>query len=328
MTKPLSSLSLDLDNEWSYMKTHGDPEWRKLPSYLDVVVPRVLEFLAKRDHQRITFFVVGQDAALKKNEEAIASISRAGHEIGNHSFHHEPWLHLYTPQQIVDELQSAEWHIERVTGYRPTGFRGPGYSMSDTLLTTLSKLGYTYDASSLPTFIGPLARAYYFMTAKLDDRQKQERQILFGTVRDAFRPLAPYRWGAKLEGGGLVEIPVTTMPLLRAPIHFSYILYLSRFSQSLALGYFRSALKLCELTRTQPSMLLHPLDFLGKEDLSTLQFFPGMDLGRERKLELMATLVDDLRARFHVVPMIEHARAAAASKLPIKDLAYASGSAA
>ena len=328
MTKPLASLSLDLDNEWSYMKTHGDADWRKLPSYLDVVVPRVLRFLAEREKQRITFFVVGQDAALKKNEEALASIARAGHEIGNHSFHHEPWLHLYTPQQIVDELQSAEWHIERVTGYHPTGFRGPGYSMSDTLLTTLARLGYTYDASSLPTFIGPLARAYYFMTAKLTEQQKQERQILFGTVRDAFRPLAPYRWGMKLDGGGLVEIPVTTMPLLRAPIHFSYIIYLSRFSTALALGYFRTALKMCELTATQPSLLLHPLDFLGKEDLSTLQFFPGMDLPREQKLALLGTLVDDLRARFDVVPMVEHARVAAASKLPIKELAYASGSAA
>src|SRR3954471_12270702 len=115
MTKPLASLSLDLDNEWSYLKTHGDPEWRHLPSYLDTVVPRVLQFLEKRDQQRITFFVVGQDAALTKNEEAIASIASAGHEIGNHSFHHEPWLHLYSPQQIVDELQTAEWHIERVT---------------------------------------------------------------------------------------------------------------------------------------------------------------------------------------------------------------------
>ena len=328
MTKPLASLSLDLDNEWSYLKTHGDASWRSLPSYLNVVVPRVLQFLAQREKQRITFFVVGQDAALKKNEEAIASIAHAGHEIGNHSFHHEPWLHLYTPLQIEDELKTAEWHIERVTGYRPTGFRGPGYSMSDTLLTTLAKLGYTYDASSLPTFIGPLARAYYFMTAKLDDNQKQERKILFGTVRDALRPLAPYRWSMKPDSGGLVEIPVTTMPLFRAPIHFSYIIYLSRFSPALALGYYGAALRLCELTGTQPSLLLHPLDFLGKEDLSTLNFFPGMDLPRERKLDLMATLVDDLRARFEVVPMIEHARAASSTKLPIKDLAYASGSAA
>ena len=43
--KPIASLSLDLDNKWSYMKTHGDPGWESLPSYLPVVVPRFLRLL-------------------------------------------------------------------------------------------------------------------------------------------------------------------------------------------------------------------------------------------------------------------------------------------
>ena len=55
--KPVASLSLDLDNKWSYMKTHGDPGWESFPSYLDVVVPRVLEFLEERE-LIITFFIV------------------------------------------------------------------------------------------------------------------------------------------------------------------------------------------------------------------------------------------------------------------------------
>ena len=60
--KPLASLSLDLDNQWSYMKTHGDEGWDSFPSYLDLLVPRVLETLDKHALQ-ITFFIVGQDAA-------------------------------------------------------------------------------------------------------------------------------------------------------------------------------------------------------------------------------------------------------------------------
>ena len=82
-----ASLSLDLDNQWSYMKTHGDAAWQSHPSYFDVAVPRILEFLASRK-LTITFFIVGQDAALEKNREWIAAIARAGHEIGNHSFLH------------------------------------------------------------------------------------------------------------------------------------------------------------------------------------------------------------------------------------------------
>ena len=84
-TKSHASLSLDLDNQWSYMKTHGDPGWESFPSYLDTAVPRILDFLAERN-LKITFFVVGQDAALEKNHAALKSLATAGHEIGNHSF--------------------------------------------------------------------------------------------------------------------------------------------------------------------------------------------------------------------------------------------------
>lgn len=94
MPKPLASLSLDLDNKWSYLKTHGDGGWETFPSYLDRVVPRVLRLLAARS-LRMTFFVVGQDAAIEANHAALRSIADAGHEIANHSFRHEPWLHLY-----------------------------------------------------------------------------------------------------------------------------------------------------------------------------------------------------------------------------------------
>jgi peptidoglycan-N-acetylglucosamine deacetylase len=298
-----ASLSLDLDNEWSYMKTHGDPAWKQLPTYLPVVVPRVLDFLEERK-LKITFFVVGQDAAIPENHAALRSIAERGHNIGNHSFHHEPWLHLYTREQIVEELSRAEKVLEDVTGKRPVGFRGPGYSMSKTLLEVLAAKGYQYDASSLPTFIGPLARLYYFMTAKLDTRQKEERKILFGTWKDALRPLKPYLWSTD---NSLVEIPVTTMPLVRAPIHFSYVIYLSRFSKALAKAYFQLSLWLCRVTGTMPSLLLHPLDFMGKEDVSTLSFFPGMDMGVQEKMELMAYLVDAVRSEFRVVTMEEHA---------------------
>jgi peptidoglycan/xylan/chitin deacetylase (PgdA/CDA1 family) len=59
--KPLASLSLDLDNEWSYLKTHGDAGWKTFPTYLDVFIPSVLMALERLD-LKITFFIVGQDA--------------------------------------------------------------------------------------------------------------------------------------------------------------------------------------------------------------------------------------------------------------------------
>ena len=35
----IAAVSLDADNQWSYMKTHGDAGWESFPSYLDVLVP-------------------------------------------------------------------------------------------------------------------------------------------------------------------------------------------------------------------------------------------------------------------------------------------------
>ena len=180
--KPTASLSLDLDNKWSYMKTHGDAGWELWPSYLPIVVPRVLEFLKQRN-LTITWFIVGQDAVLPQNHEALKSIADAGHEIGNHSFQHEPWLHLYPEADIEAELAKTEYALEAVTGIRPRGFRGPGYSLSESVLRVLKRRGYEYDCSTFPMYLGPIARAYYFMTAKLPKEEKAKRSKLFGTRR-------------------------------------------------------------------------------------------------------------------------------------------------
>jgi peptidoglycan-N-acetylglucosamine deacetylase len=305
MSKPLASLSLDLDNQWSYMKIHGDPGWESYPSYLDAVVPRVLAFLRDRALS-ITFFIVGQDAALEKNHGAIQAIAQAGHEIGNHSFRHESWLHLYSEPDIEAEITQAEQILKQVTGYQPIGFRGPGYSCSPAVLRVLSRRGYQYDASTFPTFLGPLARAYYFMTAKLSKAEKEKRKALFGGFKDGFQPLKPYRWS--MGDTSLIEIPVSTLPILKIPIHFSYLLYLSVFSRAIALLYFRLALFLCRLTRTQPSLLLHPLDFLGCEDVPELAFFPGMSLPSEHKLETLSQAIALLTQKFTIVSMQEHAQ--------------------
>ena len=312
-----ASLSLDLDNQWAYMKTHGDAGWQSHPSYLDEVVPRILEFLAAR-RLTISFFIVGQDAAFEKNRPALRAIAAAGHEIGNHSFRHEPWLHLYTPAELDQELRQAEDAIEQACGVRPRGFRGPGFSLSENTLETLSRRGYDYDATVFPNLLNPLARAYLFSTSKLTAEEKEQRSALFGTWKDAFRPVRPFQW--RLRSGELLEIPVTTLPGLKIPMHLSYLIYLGKFSRAAARSYFRLALGVCAASGTQPSILLHPLDFMGREDCPALAFFPGMHMTRERKLAIVAELFDILAARFETITMCEHARRAAADRGRLRTL--------
>jgi len=302
--KPIASLSLDLDNKWSYLKIYGNSAWKDFPSYLDLVVPRILGFLSQRA-LTITFFVVGQDVILEKNHQALRAIPAAGHEIGNHSFSHEPWFHLYSRLKTEQEIALADESIMAVLGKRPLGFRGPGFSISKAALEILAQRGYLYDASTLPTFLGPLARLYYFLHSDLKGEELKQRASLFGSIRGGWRPLKPYRWG---HGGNLLEIPVTTMPVFRVPIHMSYILYLSIFSTALALSYFQAALLLCRLTHVSPSLLLHPLDFLGQNDDVGLEFFPAMNVSRQHKLNVLSRALKIYDDEFRITTVAEHAQ--------------------
>ena len=313
-TKPIASLSLDLDNKWSYMKTHGDPGWEAFPSYLDLVVPRVLKLLDGWK-LKISFFIVGQDAAIQANQSMLRSIAEAGHEIGNHSFHHEPWLHLYSSEKIEQEIALAEEHIQNATGKKPVGFRGPGFSLSPEVISVLMRRGYLYDASTLPTYIGPLARAYYFMSSKLSSMEKDQRNQLFGTLKDGFRSNRPYWWSVKNGAGtgSLLEIPVTTMPVFRLPIHVSYILYMGLFSEQMALTYFKTALLFCRIRDVQPSLLLHPLDFMGCDDTTDLSFFPAMNLPADRKISLVGEVIRLLGDQFDIKTLQTHAQIASQS---------------
>jgi hypothetical protein len=304
--RPLCSISLDLDDLWSYMKIRGDQRWAERPSYLPHFLPLALDALESVG-ARITFFVVGFDATVERNAKAIASIVARGHEVGNHSFEHDSWLHLYTRDQLTEEIVKAENAIAAVAGERPRGFRGPGYSWSETLLEVLADRDYLFDASTLPTYLGPLARAYYFATAGKGIAKSPERKTLFGTFRDGLRPAGAYEWALR-DGRTLLEIPVTTIPGIKTPFHFSYLLFLARKSEALAFGYLRTALATCRLAGVEPSFLLHPLDLIDAKQEPRLAFFPGMDVPARRKADLFRRAIQMLREHYSLVNMSTHAR--------------------
>ena len=305
LQKPTASLSLDLDNLWTYLKVHGDARWVEFPTYLPKFVPIVLDML-KRRNLSITFFVVARDAIQEENREALRLIAESGHEIGNHSLSHEPWMQTYPPDKVAEEIIGAEERIFEVTGKRTIGFRGPGYCRSREILNLLQSRGYEYDTSILPSILGPIARLYYFWGTRLSSKHREERSELFGHVSEGFLPLKPFEW--KLEKGRILEIPVSTMPVFRVPFHLSYLIWLSRFSKTLAKTYMEFALAMCRIRGVEPCYLLHPLDFLGQEDIDELGFFPGMDLPRAHKMEMAGNFLDAYTKHFDVVPIQEHAR--------------------
>ena len=302
--KPIASISLDLDNQWSYMKIHGDEGWDQYPSYFNIFVPHVLDILDELN-LKITFFIVGKDTESEENRIYLRMITERGHEVGNHSYHHESWLQTYSYEKIEKEIREAEEAIERVTGQRTTGFRGPGFSWSKDLLKVLENRGYRFDASTLPTYLGPLARMYYFKKSDLSKEEKKARKELFGKFSEGFRKLKPYKWDLG-NGENITEIPVTTMPVFKLPFHLSYLIYLGNISMDLMKLYLNTAIRMCKITNTPISFLLHPLDLIGGDQITQLAFFPGMNVNSSKKVEIFKKAIYSISRHYNVVNMSKH----------------------
>lgn len=299
MSKKLAALSIDMDDLWSYYKTAGDSRWESHPSFLHLAMPRLFKLLDKHGFG-LTAFVIGQDVRRPAVRPWLAELVRRGHELGNHSDAHDAAIAGLSPQQIHAELEKVEAAVEDEFKVSLRGYRGPSFSYSTQLLEVLAERGYNYDCSTFPTFLGPLARLYHRIVAKGGD-QESGSDHLFGSWAEGFRPLKPYRW--RLRDKSLMELPTGTMPLLRIPVHGTYLHFLADVSEPLALFYFRLYLGLCRLTRTAPVFLLHASDFLGSDDLDDSGVIPGMRRTAERKLTLMEKVFSMLAQHYQVVDM-------------------------
>jgi hypothetical protein len=254
---------------------------------------------------KITFFIVGKDTESAQNVQYLRMITERGHEVGNHSYHHESWLQTYSYEKIEKEIREAEEAIFNATGQRPTGFRGPGFSWSKDLLKVLESRGYKFDASTLPTYLGPLARMYYFKKSDLSREEKKARKELFGKFSEGFRKLKPYKWDLG-DGKSITEIPVTTMPVFKLPFHLSYLIYLGNISMPLMKLYLNTAIRMCKITKTPISFLLHPLDLIGGDQITQLAFFPGMNVNSDKKVDVFKKVITTLSRSFELVSMSKY----------------------
>ena len=304
--RPLAGLSIDLDDRWTYLQTRGEPRWETATGFLDRALPRARELLAARG-LAATVFATGRDAAMPAVAGALRGLAADGHEIANHSFAHRPWQHHLGAESTAADIVAAEQAIEAATGRRPVGYRGPGHSLGAATLDILCRRGYRYDSSTWPTPIMPLVRYLYLRGLPLSAEQRRERRDFGGRLADGLRPLRPYRW--RLGAGRLLELPVTTLPLLRLPLHFTYLQLVAARSPALAAAYFDLGLRLCRLRRVTPILLLHATDFLGAEDEAGLGGIPGMGRRLADKLAFLGAALDRLQRGHRALPLADLAAA-------------------
>jgi hypothetical protein len=293
------TLSLDLDDAWTYLRAAGRPGWETTATVVPLVCERLLALLRKHRVQ-FTLFVITRDLEDDAKVAAIRPFVADGHEIGCHSHWHEPTFATLDQEHLRREIHGAADLIERKLGVRPTCFRAPGFARNPHTPVVLAEGGFRCDGSFLPTFLGPIARLYYFFNSKMSAADKQRRAAMFGGWRDA---LGPLRGRPHATAASVLDLPVTTMPLLRLPFHLSYVLWLAGKAEWLGKGWLDTGLLLCRLFAVPPSYLLHSLDFVGHGEHQDLDFFPGMDVPYERKAAVIEHLMQRLVRGFAVQPL-------------------------
>jgi peptidoglycan-N-acetylglucosamine deacetylase len=102
-----------------------------------LVTLRLLDLL-DRFSVKATFFVTGVNA--EKHPDIVRSILSRGHTIGNHSYHHSPFLMMKGKRVLAKEVESAQTLLKQF-GVVPLAFRPPVGVTSPYLWRILLNLG-------------------------------------------------------------------------------------------------------------------------------------------------------------------------------------------
>jgi peptidoglycan-N-acetylglucosamine deacetylase len=317
--RPYGTLQVDVDDLWVYYESIGRATPPDAPAAAFTQgIPRLLD-LFDRYGVRATFFVCGRD--LPAQSHVLTEMMRRGHEVANHSAAHRNGYARLNRAELHADVLAAHERIAAATGRPPVGFKAPGFSFNEHLPEVLNELGYLYDSSILPTYHAPLLR---LLQRVLSGGHVDPTH--YGRFSYGFRPLRPYRLQVKglkvassqVEGSPtqsddsapqpatsnlqpVWEAPVTTMPLLRLPMHSTFVLSAGRWLFDAGLGLVRG--------RGVPiNYLLHAgdaVDAVADPALASYRFLVQPWESRQRLYEHMLA---QLSAAYQLVPTREFVR--------------------
>ena len=298
------AISVDLDEIHHYYAIHGlTPSGAAAHQVYDTALARYRDF-ASVAHLPLTLFAVGADLARAESAATLRELAQHGHEIGNHSFDHWYDLSRRPREQIDNQIGQTNDAISACTGQKPSGFRAPGYVMSDEVYAAVAAAGLGYSSSVFPCPSYYLAK--FAKLAELRLRGRGSESILSGPAV-LLAPRAPYRVGRPYwrAGSGVLELPIGVTPRLRLPvIGTSLMLAGPNWARRLVRGL---------IGQSFVNLELHGIDLLDQNDqLSELgRHQLDLRIPLERKWQTLLAVVDELRAAdYEFVRLDEAARLA------------------
>lgn len=281
MTSPVATLQIDVDPLWAIAENAGAgpvPEGLAAGLY-DRALGRFLDLLAAHA-ARATFFVVGRDLDTELARRRVREVAAAGHEIGNHTFSHPSARPFSALPGAARRREILDCHarIADVTGVAPVGFKTPAYAEIDAAdADCLVEHGYRYCTSSMAVSVAPLLHAIQALAPARTGTSH------WRMVR------RPARWQ------GLVDLPVSTMPLVRLPFH-------SSMAVAGGSGVFHAGYALHRLLARPINYSFHGVDMLGREELPAE--WQGKLIARRSgpgKMRLCDTIVRTIAAGYRIV---------------------------
>ena len=214
-----AAINVDIDSLHLYYRIHGLDEARATNAVWERGVVRFAELFDELGVQA-TFFVVASDLERWPTARKIAEdLVAAGHELASHSLTHPYDLVRQHDRAVRTELETSRQILSDVRGTPCVGFRAPGYTMTPRVLALLREAGYTYDSSIFPS--PPYYLAKLAVLAGMAVRGKRSESIVGPPS---------VMWESRLPNkrDGLVELPVTVLPVVRAPFIGTSLLMMGR----------------------------------------------------------------------------------------------------
>lgn len=128
------------------------PRWEALPSRVEANVDRLLTLFASR-RVTATFFVLAWLA--DRIPEVVQKIAAAGHEIASMGYNNLR-IDRQQPAEFLDDLICSKAILENLTGREVTGYRAPGFSLTDKTPwahAAIAEAGYRYSCSVQPRLV-------------------------------------------------------------------------------------------------------------------------------------------------------------------------------
>ncbi len=156
-----------------------------------------------------TFYCIAEDLDVPGNSGRLRRLVEAGHEVGNHTWHHRYDLTRLEPGARRAEVAEGKARLEAEAGVPVVGFRSPGYNTDAALQADVIDSGHLYDSSVFPCAPYYLAKAAVMGAMRL--RGRESRSVL-GNARVLLAPSQPYEADAAephRRGLGLQQFPIS-----------------------------------------------------------------------------------------------------------------------